>query len=329
MADVYNNTRFITVASTSDFINDQWKIIPSYTPPPPVHRDYALMKVLSRLRLKTRKERYRIHTFQREKTTITPIDFSGLQDTDVIFIVGHGNQNGLFAMGPRVNDGCEHLVKLLTGDGNLKAKRADKDITILLLSCRSGLGFHKALARTLFKALGRDLNVGGAIGFTFGSIRTSSLALNEVLIKGIPWRIDFPTSITESAAEKETSKRENKKITIKGKKKEIDEFKNQKSQLENGFKAVMRQLISTAEVNDALDALERHLNLRSQWSILMEAQFGLYLDARKSSNLEFDMWHYPPDGYVWTTGKKTTDAEVAAILTGDLTLLDNGAISVQ
>ena len=328
MVDLYKGTRFITVAETSDFVNKMWKLVPFYTPPPPLHKDYALMKVLSRLRRETSKTRYRVHAFKREQT-ITPIDFSTLKDSDVIFIVGHGNQNGLYAMGPILNDATDALVKLLTGDGNLKSKRAGKDITILLLSCRAGFGFHKVVARRLSLELGRDLNVGGAIGFTFGSIMTTVTALNEVLIKGIPWLIDFPTSIKASEAEKETSKREGKTIRLKDKEKEIKEFKRKKTELEDGFKRIMAQLKST-EVNDALDELEQNINLRDRWWALMEMQFGLYHPAKKESNLEFDMWFDPPhDGYVWTTGKKTTDAEVTEILKGDLELTDDGPISVR
>ena len=63
----------------------------------------------------------------------------------------------------------DRLVRILTGDGNLKKLRKGKKITILLLSCRAGLGFHKALAKRLSKALSIETTVGGAEGFTFGS----------------------------------------------------------------------------------------------------------------------------------------------------------------
>jgi hypothetical protein len=71
-------------------------------------------------------------------------------------------------MGPDARGGMDRLVDILTADGNLKKLRTDKKIVILLMSCRAGLGFHKALARRLSKKLSIDTTVGGAQCFTFG-----------------------------------------------------------------------------------------------------------------------------------------------------------------
>jgi len=322
--------RFITVAGPSDFTDREWKKKkPDYVPRPPIHEDYALLKVLYMLRVKGLKERWEVHPFQYDATPV-PIDLSGLQDKDVIFVVGHGNGNGLYAMGPVADVGTDRFIDLLTKDGNLKSKRKGKDITIMLLSCRAGLGLYKGVTRRLFTKLGREVNVGGAIGFTFGSQRTSG-GYSEVLIKGLPWFIEYPQDPEykgdPSKAEKETSAREGKTITFEGKKAEIEKFKNQKLAIEEGFKKIVGQLKSK-EVNKALDELEK--DFKSKWLGLMRSQFDLYTNAKIDSNLEFDMWHDPvTEAYVWSEGKRTTDAEVKSILTGDVVLTENGASSIK
>ncbi len=324
----YSGTRYIAVASPSDITNEEWKKRQGadYVPPLPVYNDYALMKVLYMLRLTGKTTRVRVNAFKWENPLV-PLDFSGLQDSDTIFIVGHGDDKGLYALGPDGKDNAPRLVKILTKDGNLKTKRKDKKIMIHLLSCRAGLGFHKGLARNLYKELGSDVTVGGARGFTFGSVRTSYLAQNEVLIKGLPWLMEYPKSIKQKEAEKETSAREGKTITYDGKKKEIDAFKDEKKLIENQMKDIITKLKST-EVNNALDEVEN--KFRSDWLGLMRSQFELYAAAKKRSNLEFDMWYdLITDGYVWTNGAKTTDQEVNSLLNGFLSPSDAGLTSIK
>jgi hypothetical protein len=320
--DVSRATRFIAVACPSQLTNDEWKKArPSRDLPPPVYNDYALMKVLYTLRLMSSSTRVHVNAFQYDRP-LTPLDFSGLQDSDVIFIAGHGDDKGLYAMGPNASRGVDRLVDILTADGNLKKRREGKKITILLLSCRAGLGFHKGLARRLAKKLSIDTIVGGAQGFTFGSIRAGWTAHNEVLIRGIPWFMEYPASIKLREAENETSAREGKTITYDGKKHEIERFLNDKRELEKGLKEVVQQLRST-EVNKALDEIDTRF--RSRWLGLLRAQFELYALAKKRSNLEFDMWFDNIlDGYLWTDARKTTDREVAALLAGTLAPADGG-----
>lgn len=118
-----------------------------------MHQDYALLKVLYRLRRTTLEPPVaRVNHFQCDET-IVPLDFSRLQDSDVIFIAGHGDAKGLYAMGPNAGTGMDRLVTILTADGNLQRRRAGKKIVIVLLSCRAGLGLHKALARRLSRKL--------------------------------------------------------------------------------------------------------------------------------------------------------------------------------
>jgi hypothetical protein len=238
------------------------------------------------------------------------LDFSGLRDSDIIFVVAHGNPAGLYALGPNKKLNMQRLVEILTKDGNLKTRRKNKPIIIVLLSCRSGLGLHKALAHELGKTLGRRVTVVGAKGFTFGSVRTSPLGLNEVLILGIPWFMEYETSIARDVAEKETSKREGKPITVDGKRKEIEGFLKEKMALEQQMKDLIKKLKST-EVNNALDEIER--NSRSNWLALIRSQFELYATAKKRSDLEFDMWYDNiAEGYVLSNGKGVTDREVAS-----------------
>jgi hypothetical protein len=63
----------------------------------------------------------------------------------------------------------------------------------------------------------------------------------------------------------------------------------------------------------------------------MVLQHDLYRWAKDKSNLEFDMWYddWIAEGYVWTTGSATTDAEVSAILAGDLPLINHAGTSVK
>jgi len=331
MTDILKATRFIVVASPSDLTDQEWKDkVPGIELWPPVHKDYALLKVLSMLRMKDAKSRYPVQVFKHEKP-ITPLDFSGLQDSDVIFFVGHGNDHGFYAMGPDATEGGDRLMKLITKDGQLKSKRKDKEIVILLLSCRAGLGFHKGVARRLTTELGRDVTVGGAIGFTFGSPRTSYLAHNEVLIRGIPWFIEYPTVYKNdpTQAEKETSAREGKTISYEAKKADIDAFKEAKKKIEKGLKEDVVDKLKSTEVNKALDEIEK--DFRSKWLGLLQSQFELYSLAKKKSNLEFDMWYdkMTTDAYVWTTGKTTTTADADSVLTGFLTPNDTGLGSVR
>src|SRR5215813_892518 len=146
--DLITAPRFILVTDYSEFIHDEYKRIdPKYVRKPPVFKDYALLKVLFELRMGPKKKRYKVKNFQYDEPT-TPIDFSALKDDEIIFVVAHGSQKGIYAMGPTGSEGSDRFVdKLLTADGNLKAKRKDKDIVIVLLSCRAGLGLHKAVAR--------------------------------------------------------------------------------------------------------------------------------------------------------------------------------------
>ena len=51
------------------------------------YNDYALMKVLYMLRFWDKTTR--VHAFKWEDP-LSPVDFSGLEDNDMIFIVGHG-----------------------------------------------------------------------------------------------------------------------------------------------------------------------------------------------------------------------------------------------
>lgn len=309
-------TRYVAVAAPGEITNKEWKSEhPFRSLPKPVVEDYALMKVLWPLRQRRVGERIHVHILQHNEPVATPLDFSGLKDTDVIFIAGHGNAKGIYPMGPDADKAMERLVTILTGDGNLKRLRQGKKIIILLLSCRAGLGFHKALAFELTKKLSIDVTVGGANGFTFGSTSTMLTAHNEVLIRGIPWLMEYPTEISISDAQKETSQREGKSITVLGKFSEIRRFRTEKEKFEKRLADVVKQL-RNVEVNAALDELDRRF--RSQWLSLLRAQAHFYLNARQESDLEFDMWfHSIDEGYVWTDVQKVTQAEVDIILAGD------------
>ncbi|WP_410675217.1 hypothetical protein [Amycolatopsis sp. cmx-4-68] len=317
------------MAAPHKITNDEWLLIdPRRSSPPPVHQDYALVKVLYNLRKGNRAAGIRIHPFQADdKVRPTPLDFKGLHDTDVIFIVGHGGPDGLHVMGPNKDTAMKRLVNILTGDGNLKKLRTGKSITIALLSCRSGFGFHKALARRLSRALSIDVTVIGALGFTFGSKNATLLALNEVLVRGIPWDMEYFLSIRRDEAEKVTSAREGKTLTVAGKQTEINRFKAIKGDLETDLSNLVKRLQSK-EVNLALDEIESHF--QRLWLELLRKQFEHYSHAKKASNLEFDMWHDPvPDGYVWTDGRMVTDDQADAILTGDQVPVGDGLTTVR
>jgi pimeloyl-ACP methyl ester carboxylesterase len=320
--DLSRATRFITVACPSQLTNDEWKRKDPDRPLPlPVYNDYALMKVLYTLRHRNLNTPVHVNAFQYEKR-LTPLDFTFLRDSDVIFIAGHGNEKGLYTMGPDTRLGVDRLVDILTADGNLERHRRGKEIIIMLLSCRAGLGFHKGLARRLAKRLSINTIVGGAQGFTFGSTRTGPTACNEVLIRGIPWVMEYRGSIPLREAENETSAREGKTITYAGKRTEIERFMNDKRALENGMREVVQQLRST-EVNRALNEIDTRF--RSRWRGLLRAQFELYALAKRRSNLEFDMWFDNiMDGYLWADARRTTDREVATLLTGTLAPADGG-----
>jgi hypothetical protein len=326
--DISKAPRYIAVAAPGPITDGEWKDeLPDDPPPPPVHKDYALMKVLHTLRKGNRAFGIHVNLFQ-HTNPVTPLNFSGLRDSDVIFIVGHGNDEGLYDMGPGAERGTERLVNILTGDGNLQRLRQGKEITIALLSCRAGFGFHKALAFALSQRLSIDVTVIGALGFTFGSNRTTTTARNEVLIRGIPWDMEYPGTITRQEAEAATSALEKKTITVAAKQAEITAFLDTKTALEKKMNETIQRLQST-EVNAALIELDLRFGRRG-WETLLRAQFELYFNARKRSKLEFDMWFpNPPDGYVWTDGRKVTAAEVKAILVGNLVPVAPGYTSTR
>ena len=122
--------------------------------------------------------------------------------------------------------------------------------------------------------------------------------------------------------------REGKTITYAAKEADILKFKAKKEKIETAFQKMVDEIKST-EVNKALDELEKKFPV--DWRALMNQQYELYAWAKDKSNLEFDMWEedWISDGYVWTTGAATTDAEVATILAGDLPLIDHAATSVK
>jgi UDP-2,3-diacylglucosamine pyrophosphatase LpxH len=333
--DLAQATRYIAVACPSPTTNKEWKDAePRRATPLPVYNDYALLKVLYPLCLwGTTRKPTDVHAFQYDEPRLVPLDFSGLRDSDVIFIAGHGNEQSLYTMGPprQTPDGPDYrravdrLVKILTGDGNLKKLRHGKKVTIVLLSCRAGLGFHKALAKRLSNALSIETTVGGAEGFTFGSNRTGITARNEVLVRGIPWIMEYEGSLSIREAENQTSAREGKTITVAAKNAEIEKFKQAKRDLEDKLRTIAVQLRST-EVNKALNEIDTQL--RSQWLGLLRAQFELYALAKHNSNLEFDMWFdNPAEAYLWAEARQTTDDAVEALLTGNFVPVDAGTLT--
>jgi hypothetical protein len=310
MREISRAPRYIAVASPSQDSNREWNHAW-----PPVSEDYALLKVLFMLRQQRNRSPARVHAFRYDKTSLTPLDFSGLSDAHVIFIVGHGDSNGLYAMGPDKTKGMERLIQSLTGDGNLKKRRQGKSVTVVLLSCRAGLGLHAALAHELADAIGIKVTVVGAIGFTFGSENTDDTGFNSVLIKGIPWWMEYEKSIQPDDAEEETSRREGKTITIAGKKNEIKRFKDGKTKLENELKKVVDKL-KEAEVNAALDEIEAKHRNRFVELVLMQSAY--YLSARARGGLGFDMWYETiADAYSWVNSSQVSDDTVSILLSAD------------
>jgi hypothetical protein len=317
---IHTAPRYIAVAATSDFINTE-----RGENKPRVYKDYALMKVLFMLGLNAKNENglpvdirpphTPIHSFEWTGASSIPLDFSGLNDKDVIFIAGHGNPEGLYAMGRKADVAMPRLIQILTGDGNLSLKRTGKKTTIVLLSCRAGLGFHKSLARKPFKATNLDITVGGAVGFTFGSMQTFPMGLNEVLPIGLPWWMEYNTPPL-AEAEQHTSAREGRDITYDRKRNEIDAFKVKATAITNDMTGVINQLTSQ-EVNAAMAELDRRF--RTKWLALIRTQFELYARSKTQSDLEFDMWYnFITQGYLWTNGRDVTDAQADSFLTGDL-----------
>jgi hypothetical protein len=286
----------IAVCEASAQVNEEWAKYKKergedFTPFPPAHQDYALMKVLSQLRQYKRQKAW-IQTFRHEAGS--SINFTSLQKDDTIYIVGHGNQYGLKALGvftsANKKENMDRFFKLLTADGSLKKKSKTMPIKIMLLSCRSGLGLDVLVVDRLRKDFGQsaEISVGGAIGFTFGSPRTLSTARTEVLIHGIPWYIEYPESISKEKADEITRNREkNSSLSYDAKIKEITEFVKAKEALEKKFKDMIKKLKST-EVNKALDELYK--DFQKQWDDTMTDQFNLYFNAKTASKLEFDMW---------------------------------------
>jgi hypothetical protein len=310
MREISRAPRYIAVASPSQDSNEEWN-----RTWPQVSEDYALLKVLFMLRQQKNRSPAPINAFQYDKTSLTPLDFSGLNDAHVIFIVGHGDFNGLYAMGPNRTKGMERLIRILTGDGNLKKRRLGKSVTIVLLSCRAGLGLHGVLARDLAQAIGIKVTVVGAVGFTFGTANTDETGFNSVLIKGIPWWMEYENSIEPDDAEEETSKREGKTITIAGKKKEIKAFKDGKTKLEDELKKVVGKLKET-EVNAALDEIETKYRDRFVELVIMQSSY--YQSARGRGGLGFDMWFKTiPDAYRWVNSSQVTDDMVTNLLSAD------------
>jgi hypothetical protein len=310
---------FIIAASCSEevlkeFRREFWPINA-----PPIHQDYALLKVLHNLRRHNNSNTYINHIQWTGRQS--PLNFNALTEDDIIYISGHGNEYGLYATGP--NKKKDHrirsmvrLIDILTKDGSLKRKiqsrPREKPLKILLLSCRAGKGFYASLAQRLYETLKMDLFVGGAIGFTYGSPRTLAVAHNEVSIYGLPWWMDYgDIAIPLAKAEEATSNLEGKSITLKRKKSEIKKFDSDRKALVDKMKALAMKLKSK-EINKALDEL--YANYHSQWSSLVSDQFDLYSRARINSKLEFDMWWGKIlDGYIWTNGKSVPPPEVKAV----------------
>lgn len=301
---------FIIAASCSPEIIREWKKVNPRFTSPEIHKDYALMKVLYYLRRHNNDNTYINHI--QWTGSQSPLNFNTLTNDDTIYIAGHGNDKGLYAMGPNLKrDGIiknlDRLIDILTRDGSLKRKAKGKadPFRFVLLSCRAGIGFHVGLAQRLYKALGKDVITVGGVGFTFGSTRTLSLALNEVLIYGIPWNMEYPGMLDEKVADEATSNREKASITYKRKKREIEEFIKTKKVLEEDMKKLVDKIKNT-EINKALDELYANHNV--PWGTLVSTQFDLYSMAKEKSNLEFDMWFGNMlDGYVETTGSSISD----------------------
>lgn len=311
---------FIIAASCSTQVIAEWKKINSGFNSPPIHQDYALLKVLYHLRRHNCTSNTYINHIQWTGSQ-SPLNFNALSDDDVIYIAGHGNDQGLYAMGPNLSKAdriknMDRLIDILTKDGSLKKKvrsREDpRSLKVVLLSCRAGVGFDIVLSQRLYKVLGSDLIVEGAVGFTFGSPQTLSLAHNEVLIYGLPWHMEYPGSIDLKTAEQATSNLESSSITYKRKKKEIDAFIKTKTALEGKMKVLVTKL-KNIDVNKALD--EIFANYKADWTALVSDQFDLYSTARVNSNLEFDMWFVDMlRGYRQTRGSTIRDLHIKELL---------------
>ena len=115
-----------------------------------INRDYALLKVLYLLRRMNgiaavpapASKKINVQTLAYDDAAPSGPDFSTLADTDTIYVAGHGTHEGLYALGTTTEDCVERFVQLFTMSGTLQAKRKNKTINILLLSCRAGLGLH-------------------------------------------------------------------------------------------------------------------------------------------------------------------------------------------
>ncbi len=308
---------FIIAASCSRRIIEEWKKVNSGFYAHEIHHDYALMKVLYHLRRHNNANTYINHI--QWTGNQPPLNFNNLTNDDIIYIVGHGNEQGLYAMGPNLTpktrvENLHRLLDLLTRDGSLKRKMKGKTnpFKIVILSCRSGLGFYISLAQRLYKLTGKDVITEGAVGFTFGSPRTLALAHNEVLIYGLPWHMEYRGTIDLKTAEQATSNREKSSITYKRKKTEIDAFMKAKGDMEKDMKTLIYKIKNT-DVNKALDELYAKHN--KDWGALISNQFDLYSTAKVNANLEFDMWYGKlVDGYVQTTGSSISDRAMAELL---------------
>jgi hypothetical protein len=128
--------------------------------------------------------------------------------------------------------------------------------------------------------------------------------------------MEYEGSITPADAEKMTSAREGKEITIAGKQSEITAFITKKNAIQEDMKTLIGKLQST-EVNKALAELDN--KFRTDWMGLIQTQFELYSRAKVQSNLEFDMlYNLLADAYVWTNENLTTDQEVDALLANNI-----------
>jgi hypothetical protein len=158
-------------------------------------------------------------------------------------------------------------------------------------------------------------------------VKTGYIGHNEVLIKGLPWYMEYPRSISRSDAEKETSAREKKTITYSDRRKEILRFQTKKELIEVTMNDIIKKLKST-EVNSALDEVEN--KFRKDWEASIMSQAMLYRHAKKVSNLDFDMWYSDiKDGYVWTNGKAITDQELDSFLKVNMSPSGAGLTSIK
>jgi len=304
---------FIIAASCSPEIIKEWRRV--WNRPfvsPEIHHDYALMKVLYYLRSHNNANTYIDHIQWTGRQP--PLNFNKLTTDDTIYLVGHGDPQGLFAMGPNRKDNMKRLLAILLGDGSLQRKMKAKadPYKIVILSCRSGLGFSFELGKLLYNLTGKDVITEGAVGYTFGSPRTSSLTYNEVLIWGLPWWMEKRWQYNLKKAEQATSNREGKSITYYRKKTEINAFIKAKNVMEDNMKTLINKIKNT-EVNKALDEL--YTNHNKNWGTLVNNQFHLYSTAKVNANLEFDMWFgNMADGYVQRPGSSISDKALAELL---------------